>query len=233
MTPEERITRAGEYVLGTLSIEERVEFVRALAGDRALTAAVRGWEEKLGLLADGVPAVEPPAGAWAKIENAIGDDVRPSAEIITLRRRVRTWQWTSVVAGALAAGLAALVITGPWLTEQPGGKYVAVVDRGGELPALIVNVDQKSGVVSVRSLTAEAPADRSHELWYIGAGEKPRSLGVIDHVGTGLSIKTSTIAGFNPTDAVFAITLEPHGGSPSGDPTGPIVYSGKLVSTGE
>jgi anti-sigma-K factor RskA len=126
-----------------------------------------------------------------------------------------------------------VVVTGPWLTQRPGGKYVAVVDRGGELPALIVNVDQKSGVVTVRSLTAEAPSDRSHELWYIGAGEKPRSLGVIDHAGTGLSIRTNSIAGFNPTDAVFAITLEPRGGSPSGDPTGPIVYSGKLIPTGE
>jgi anti-sigma-K factor RskA len=56
---------------------------------------------------------------------------------------------------------------------------------------------------------------------------------VIDRAGGGLTIRTGNIAGFNPVDAVFAVTLEPRGGSPSGDPTGPIVYSGKLVPTGE
>jgi anti-sigma-K factor RskA len=234
MTPEERIARAGEYVLGTLSAEERMEFARELSTDRELADAVRNWEHRLGSLADGVSPLVPPPGAWAKIERAIDSGAgMVSAEVIALRRRVRTWQWTSVAAAAVAAALAVLVVTGPWLTQPPGGKYVAVVDRGGELPALIVNVDQASGVVTVRSLTAEAPADRSHELWYIGAGEKPLSLGVIDHANTGLTIRTGAIAGFNPVDAVFAITLEPRGGSPSGDPTGPIVYSGKLVPTGE
>jgi anti-sigma-K factor RskA len=233
MTPEERTAKAGEYVLGTLSADERAEFERALATDRELAAAVRGWEGELGLLSAGVSSVEAPTGAWAKIEAAIAGDGQASAEIIALRRRVRTWQWTSVAAGALAACLALVIVTAPWVIQQSGGKYVAVVDRGGELPALIVNVDQESGVVTVRSLTAEAPADRSHELWYIGAGEKPKSLGVVDHVGSGITVRTDAIAGFNPVDAVFAITLEPRGGSPSGEPTGPIVYSGKLVSTGE
>jgi anti-sigma-K factor RskA len=32
-------------------------------------------------------------------------------------------------------------------------------------------------------------------------------------------------------DAVFAITLEPEGGSPTGTATGPILWTGKLVET--
>jgi anti-sigma-K factor RskA len=29
--------------------------------------------------------------------------------------------------------------------------------------------------------------------------------------------------------ATIAVTVEPKGGSPTGNPTGPVVYSGKLV----
>jgi anti-sigma-K factor RskA len=34
-----------------------------------------------------------------------------------------------------------------------------------------------------------------------------------------------------PAKGVFAVTVEPPGGSPSGDPTGPVVYSGPLIPT--
>ncbi len=31
--------------------------------------------------------------------------------------------------------------------------------------------------------------------------------------------------------ATYAVSLEPEGGSPSGAPTGPVVYTGKLIET--
>ena len=31
--------------------------------------------------------------------------------------------------------------------------------------------------------------------------------------------------------ATYAVSLEPEGGSPTGAPTGPIVYTGKLIET--
>ena len=41
-----------------------------------------------------------------------------------------------------------------------------------------------------------------------------------------------TLAAYSPDvveSSVLAVTLEPEGGSPSGSPTGPVVFSGKLV----
>jgi anti-sigma-K factor RskA len=32
-------------------------------------------------------------------------------------------------------------------------------------------------------------------------------------------------------DATFAVSLEPEGGSPTGAPTGPVVFAGKLIAT--
>jgi len=99
------------------------------------------------------------------------------------------------------------------------------VNRGGDQPALVIRVDLASGNVYVRPLAAEAPSGKSLELWYINAGKAPKSMGV---VGAD-AIKIPLPAGLSPEKATFAVTVEPPGGSPTGDPTGPVVYSGQLI----
>jgi anti-sigma-K factor RskA len=136
---------------------------------------------------------------------------------------------------ALAAGLAAVLVVDRlplWLGTPPaaGARYVAVVNRDASLPALIVDVDTAAGVVTVRPVAAEQPADKSLELWVIPEGEKPRSLGVVDPKDAVIRIGAEK-SGPIPAKGVFAVTVEPPGGSPSGDPTGPVVYSGPLIPT--
>jgi anti-sigma-K factor RskA len=210
--------------------------------DPELAAEIRSWEERFSGFAKSTPPVAPPPELWSRINNAIDRAEQPRmtgerqpAEIVTLRRRVGAWRASAIVAGALAAGLAAVVIAGPLMNPAPGAgeRYVAIVNRGGDLPALLVNVDLAAGVVAVRSVSAEAPPDRSYELWYIGEGEEPFSLGVVDRVGGELRISIDDVRNFEPTQAVFAITDELRGGSPAGAPTGPIVYTGVLLPAPE
>ena len=242
MSPEEKTALAGEYVLRTLSDSERRKFEAAMARDPSLADEVRNWEERLSGLAASAAATEPPPAVWARINDAIdhveqprSTEDRPVVEIARLRRRVGTWRASAIVAGALAAGLAAIVIAGPLLDPAPaaGERYVAIVNRGGDLPALLVNVDIDTGIVAVRSVSAEAPPDRSYELWYIGEGQDPLSLGIVDTIGTELRVAIDDVQNFQPTEAVFAITDEPRGGSPTGAPTGPIVYTGVLLPAPE
>jgi anti-sigma-K factor RskA len=59
----------------------------------------------------------------------------------------------------------------------------------------------------------------------------PKSLGVIDDPH---AMVRPTLAGYNPEvikSATFAVSLEPEGGSPTGAPTGPVVFAGKLIPT--
>jgi anti-sigma-K factor RskA len=242
MSPEEKSALAGEYVLRTLSDRERRKVESAMARDPELAAEIRNWEERLSGLATSTPPVEPPPALWSRINSAIDkvDQQRPrngprSAEFVTLRRRVVAWRASAVVAGALAAGLAAVVLAGPLMTTPPaaGERYVAIVNRGGDLPALLVNVDIATGIVAVRSVSAEAPPDRSYELWYIGEGQDPFSLGIVDRIGGELRVSIDDVRNFEPTEAVFAITDEPRGGSPTGAPTGPVVYTGVLLPAPE
>lgn len=222
---------AGEYVLGTLPADERVAFAQALERDASLREKVAAWEVRLAPLAAMVQAVAPASGVWGAIEARITPSlmapVDDSATYISkLERKVRNWRLAAGTATALAAGLALWLAVGlrPASTDQ---QYLAVVDRGGVLPALIVRVDLDGGTVQVRSLAAQTPPNRSLELWYVRADAAPRSLGLVTDATARLPVPAALRT--NAEGVKLAVSVEPKGGSPTGAPTGPVIYSGKLV----
>src|SRR5215467_1738893 len=70
---------AAEYVLGTLSADEREHAEALMSLDPHFAALVRTWERRLGELNVMVEAVEPPPEVWDKIKAEIGDVPPPSA----------------------------------------------------------------------------------------------------------------------------------------------------------
>jgi anti-sigma-K factor RskA len=62
---------AAEYVLGTLSSDERAEAQALIAADTAFADVVRGWERRLGELSAMVDPVEPPSEMWGRIKAGI------------------------------------------------------------------------------------------------------------------------------------------------------------------
>ncbi|MCJ2140342.1 anti-sigma factor domain-containing protein [Methylobacterium sp. E-066] len=216
--------RAAEYVLGTLDPGERDTMARALATDAAVAGRVRAWERRLSPLLAAIPPVAPPPRVRAALLRALAAGSGGSHDPLAhLRRQVRRWRIATAGAGLLAAGLALFVAVGQ-RPEPEGGRYLAVVQGGGALPALIVRVDTRTGTAQVRPVGAEAPAGRSLQLWYVGA-EGPKPLGL---VGAGAS-RVSLPQGTAP-DGVLAVSVEPPGGSPSGQPTGPVIYTGTLIA---
>ncbi|WP_412758559.1 anti-sigma factor domain-containing protein [Methylobacterium radiotolerans] len=140
-----------------------------------------------------------------------------------MRRQVRRWRIMAAGAGLVAAGFALFVAVG-LRPQREGGRYLAVVQGGGALPALIVRVDTRTGTAEVRPVGAEEPAGRNLQLWYVGAaGPKPLGL-----VGTASS-RVTLPPGASP-DGTIAVSVEPPGGSPTGQPTGPVIYTGRLIA---
>ncbi|MCG6122474.1 MAG: anti-sigma factor [Microvirga sp.] len=233
--------KAGEYVIGTLDVDERRAFEARLLLDAVLRQEVAVWRERLRAIADGAPEIKPPARVWRNIEASVtrvsGGSLRSAVsdldEVRRLRRSRAFWRVSTLGAGALAASILAVAvmipqaITPPPAETEAGERFVAVVDRGGELPALIVRVDTQAGVVHVRALAAEAPAENSLELWYIAGDEAPRSLGLV--ADGALPIATPALFE-NAAGATLAVSVEPQGGSTTGAPTGPVIYSGQLVA---
>jgi anti-sigma-K factor RskA len=112
----------------------------------------------------------------------------------------------------------------------PPQRFVAVLQRDATAPAFILTVDIANRSLTVRRVAAEREPGKSYELWL--ASNKfpaPRSLGLVD----GDFTQSSNLSPYDPTtisDATFAVSLEPEGGSPSGKPSN-VMFAGKLVES--
>ncbi|MCJ2061452.1 anti-sigma factor [Methylobacterium sp. J-088] len=220
----ERDILAAEYALGTLDAQDRAALEREASHDHATASRIGQWERRLAPLMGAVPSVPPPPRVREALLRALPDvSGGPRGELRQLRRQVRRWQVAAAGSGLLAAGLALFVAVAP--SRSPaGGRYLAVVQGGGALPALVVRVDTRTGLAQVRPVGADAPAGRSLEVWYVGAeGAKP--LGLVGAAPSQVRLPQVTAP-----DGVIAVSVEPPGGSPSGQPTGPVIYTGKLIA---
>ena len=223
---------AGEHVLGTLDAAERQAAFDLMARDAVFCGLVWQWEARLAALAEALPEQRPAPALKDRIMARIGAaaDSRAAGNVVqftALGRQVKVWRGVAAAATALAAGLAAVLLV-PAGAPAPQQRYVAVLQPDGKGAAFLASIDLAAGSISVRRMGAAPEAGKSHELWAIGGGrDKPQSLGVVD---AGLKLPAAKHAKFDPA-TVFAISLEPAGGSPTGQPTGPVLYTGTLVQT--
>ncbi len=226
---EDREGLAAEYVLGTLDKEERHEVEEAMATDSEIAGLVAEWERRLVPLALALEPVATPPYLRGKVMAAISGGAA-GQNVVALERRANQWRRAAIAAWAIAATLAGVILFRP--ESSVGERYVAVLQSEGPGPAFIASVDLGSGVISVRPVSATTPSGKSYELWALGAGrDKPQSLGVI---AANFRVPTDTLGkvdGAALGDTLFAVSLEPEGGSPTGQPTGPVMFTGKLVAT--
>lgn len=228
---------AAEYALGTLDAVERADVASRLDLDPELAAAVSRWELKLAPLSLGVPEVAPPASIWAGVDrrlDAVWAGGRPALHVV--RESVATPEeappggWRVF---AIAASLAAIAFGGLFVRERlverpvPAEPLVAVLSADGKAPAFLVSVDVAKRELTVRRVGADGSPDHSHELWLVSDKVgKPVSLGLVGRESSVAELMKYDAATFQ--GATYAISLEPRGGSKTGQPTGPVVFSGKL-----
>ena len=223
---------AGEYVLGTLDADERAAVAARRLREPALDMAIRGWELRLAPLFESVPEVMPSAALFPRIESRIENNlVEPrSAIIIDLRRRVNFWRGAAIAAGSIAAAFAIAIGAQQFPPKEKTPNLVAVLQKDAASPAFLVTVNVENRTMTVRPVAAKNESGRSYELWLVQESlGTPRSLGIIDEEG---AISHPTLAAFKPEvikSATFAVSLEPEGGSPTGQPTGPVLFAGKLI----
>ncbi len=226
---------AAEYVLGTLDASERATVSARRQREPELDTAIRSWQRRLAPLNNAIPEAAVPSSTWQKIETRItGASSRPggSAEVVDLRRRLKVWRTSAITASAIAASLI-LVVGVRELTPQPKPKnLVAVLQKDAASPAFLVTVNIEDRLMTVQPVAAKREAGKSYELWIVhdslGA---PKSLGIIDDAA---AMQRPTLAAYKRDvieGATLAVSLEPEGGSPTGAPTGPVVFAGKMIET--
>lgn len=223
---------ASEYVLGTLTGRARRRFESWMRDSYHVRSAVWHWERQLSPLAESANSVQPRARVWERVQERTGAKAERELARVPWFERLGWWRGFSLVATAAALVLAVMLARTP--TEvPPAQQYVAVVNGPEAQPLWVVSVDATQGRLAIRSHNAAAPAaTNSYELWILPAGgAAPRSLGVMP-TGTG-SVDTELPVELRPLLASaqgLAVSLEPAGGSPTGAPTGPVVYQAAIVS---
>ena len=217
-------TRAAEYVLGVLSAAERREVQRQLATDSALRADIERWEDRLAPLMSEVSAVEPSPHIWRGIEERIGVAGQS-------RPRHRRWEslffWKSVAFGTAvvaAASLSALVYVRTIAPSVPP----MVANVIGAQSSFIAAIDPASRRLTIIPSSVTKVDQHSLQLWLIAPGGKPQSLGLIESATpVHVTLPAQMVVA---ADATLAVSLEPPGGSPTGQPTGPVIASGKITN---
>jgi anti-sigma-K factor RskA len=218
---------AGEYVLGVLDAAGSAAVRLQAQADPRLAAAITDWQDRLAPLAALVAPVAPPPALWARIEAALPTPVATSAEIRPLLRAWRSaavWRGTTAAALALAAAFAAVTFLRP--APPPPAVAVASLGPTGAPGSAFVAELAANGTVTLCPLAPlDVPSDRDLELWALPTGAaRPVSLGVITAEG-----RRVTLPGLPASGTQLLVSLEPKGGSPTGQPTGPVVYGGRLT----
>ncbi|WP_236177363.1 MULTISPECIES: anti-sigma factor [Pseudomonas] len=222
---QERDELASEYVLGTLSAEERAEVQRRLPNDPDLQAAVDAWERRLLELTDLAPAHQPSSQLWQRIERSVTQLTHKRTPEISWWNRLSLWR------GLSAAGLAATLLLGSILLTQttPKPSYLVVlVAPQDKAPGWVIQASSPREIQLIPLGVVEVPADKALEFWTKADGwQGPVSLGLVKP-GQALSIPLDKLPPLQPNQ-LFELTLEGANGSPIGKPTGPIQAIGRAV----
>ncbi|RST86528.1 anti-sigma factor [Aquibium carbonis] len=222
---------AAEYVVGALSAEERRAVAARIDGDAEFARLVERWEANLAPMQDGFEPVEPPASVKRRLDERLFDVTAASAGAPAARGGL--WHSLAFWRGlAVAAVLAVVVLAAqPYLFEQSEPQtnrlVASLAPRESDVHYFVV-YDARTADIGLSHVTGERETGRDFELWVVEGDRPPVSLGVIPagstvHLAVDQALRVKIEQG-----AVFAISLEPQGGSPTGQPTGPVVAAGDL-----
>ena len=230
-SPDLREKLAAEYVLGTLKGLARRRFETHLANDAALRERVAAWEARITPLALSLPPVTPPVRVWQKISARIAATRAAPAETRASNGfwgNIGFWRSLGLGASGLAAALLITVFSGGLIkTQLPDPMMTAVLEENGE--ARMVVDQPQSGYIMVKMIKPWQPMPgMALQLWVIPKEGAPKSLGLVnEHGDTKLTL--ADIDRLLAGGAIVAVSKEPAGGSPTGQPTGMVMCKGVIA----
>ena len=219
-TPERRRALAADYAIGLMPPTARKRFEHLLQDDAPLRAELARWNTHLSQLTEPLLEQPVPDHVW----QAIVARIEPQTLHVPARRPF--WSWVRL--SALVCSLL-IALTVGLLYNRDSVQYKATLLSGTAQPGL--SIEAHSDYLAVRPLElAAVDGGRSLELWAIPVEGKPVSLGLIPRDGDGRITLSQTQQQLIRIPVVLAVSLEPQGGSPTGQPTGPVLYQGPLAS---
>lgn len=228
LTEERQNALSSEYVLGSLHGPARIRFQRLLMQHNSMRHTLWRWESRLNELGTALPNVQPAPEVWERIQSRLGfTTATPNAtNVVTLPlRKPRGLQWLAGLSAAAAILMAVLLVNlQPVEPLLPGQIAVVQSEKAQALWLIELREDQ---LLVTATDKFKALDNQDYELWMVAAdGRPPISLGLLPKQGK-LSLPRSVL--FDQVQvAALAVSLEPLGGSPTGQPT-TVLYTAELV----
>jgi anti-sigma-K factor RskA len=177
--------------------------------------------------------------------------IERGTEAFYLARRARLWRITALAFGVIALVLVAVIalsqvapglisavgFNAPRLfaatpAEAPGAQLVAVLQHDPTSPAFLLTVDPEKLSLTVRRILAKAGAGHSYQLWLVPQGSSQRySLGIVGEEEFTQRPLPGSVGTSGMLTASYEISYESAGGSNKGSPSGPILFTGKMVQS--
>lgn len=238
---------AADYVMGLLDSAAEAAADARLETDAAFQNAVNNWRKRLADFDMSAEPGTPTAQLWQRIAQSTKSDrsaavpagMRGAMRGATLWHNLRFWRVTGLVGTAAAIIFAVLAIGAISTSKHLRRDLVALAQRKPVYVAVLVS-DQTREVGAVVNAFAngraeliplkaiDVPPGRVLQIWTLWdrtAGPKPIGMTTQSRaLVLDLDELPETTA-----DQLFEITLEPAGGSPTGRPTGPILFKGNTA----
>jgi anti-sigma-K factor RskA len=243
--------RAGEYVLGTLELDERVAVEARARDEGPFAAAILAWEKRFAPLHELVAPVAAPETVWPRISERLGKTTQTIAvrapqffDMVTelagkrgpdapslLMQAMRRWRAAAIVSGAAAVSLAAFVVAEALRRlpppPSPLPSLYSVLSAEGITSPFVVEINPEGGALVVRSVPSLTPDDRSYALWILPSGGTPISLGRLRGPGVLKADALTQVSRTALRKATVAVSIEPND-APEDKPSAPFVFTGKL-----
>lgn len=227
--------RYAEYVLGVLDADALAAVEREMVERDAAAAAVALWRRRLLPLAAQIADLEPPPHLWQRIRTELRLDA-PVREERPARfwENVRLWHWLSLAASAIAVACIVALFLVVRRPAPPSVPYMAstLAQKNGNIGWTATMDIKNARIIVVPAAPQSLATGRAPELWLIPKGEKPIAVGMISSTApVTLPLGSALLPRVGPT-AVLAVSVEPPGGSPTGQPTGPVIATGAIAGAG-
>lgn len=215
-----------EYVIGVLPHGERLAFQKALESDQTLQARLRVWEEQLAPQSDAYEPAPAPQGVFESVEDRLFETKTAPTGWWS---GFRNWRLPALASAVAILMLGLFVWNDARFGSDPDELYLADITNQSYEIQIVGIFDPETSEFNLRRLVGVPEPNRDFELWLIDDDAAPVSLGVMpsDQITTIIKIRPEL------SDALLrgllAVSDEPQGGSPTGQPTGTVLATGKII----
>ncbi|MCU7801553.1 MAG: anti-sigma factor [Candidatus Thiodiazotropha sp. (ex Lucinoma borealis)] len=217
-------TLAGEYVLGTLQGQDRIDFEQRLNSDVQLQGEVDAWHQRFAPMLDGIEPVTPPNAVWDQIAHRIEPGRPAHKESTGFWNSLSFWRNLGMVAATLVLALGMTLMT----TRQQGMEMdsIMVVLNDQYRTGWLVGAHASEGFLNVKAVEpTELPKGKVCQLWMEDERGHLHPIGLLPHNGSQQMDLPNSMSTRNR----FKVSVELMDLLPKDKPSSEIVFEGKLT----